>query len=198
MNVIVYAEPIDPTVKITALTVGFFDQTGKGGSLPAPQIATMPITTILPLGVGEYRLRVAATDSTGKSGAVDVPVNTALVGTGPIKLGGLLLGATTEKGVAPRVTFTSEEKVIAALDIFGTFTDQISAKFELAKTDIGPALQTLGAAGGGATNEPDKISIFGEIPIAKLEPGDYVIRVIVEMKGSPEVRTMRSFRKLAK
>ena len=198
MNVLVYAEPVDPTVKITAMTVGFFDQAGKGGSLPAPQIANLPITTLLPLGIGEYRLRVAATDSTGKSGAVDVPVNTALVGTGAIKLGGLLLGAQTEKGVAPRVSFSTEEKVIAALDIFGTFTAQISAKFELAKTDVGPAIQTLGAAGGGATNEPDKISIFGEIPIAKLEPGDYVIRVIVQMQGAPEVVTMRSFRKLAK
>jgi hypothetical protein len=199
MNVLVIAEPVDPTVKITAMRVGFFDQAGQGSSTDAPQIATYPITTALPLGVGPYRIRVAATDASGKSGAVDIPVDTTLTPAGPLKLGGLLLGAPTPTGsLKPQVVFSTEEKVLAYLEMYGQITGNISAKFELAKSDTGPAITTLPPAGGGPTNEPDKFQINGDIPIAKLEPGDYVIRVLVQLEGQPEGRVLRTFRKVAK
>jgi hypothetical protein len=70
MNVLVQAEPIDPSVKIAAMKIGFYDANGKGNTLdPASALTTFPITTLVPVGVGQYRIRVAATDSTGKSGA---------------------------------------------------------------------------------------------------------------------------------
>jgi len=199
LNVLVMAEPVDPTVKIKEMSVGFFDQEGKGGSTAPTQIATYPITTVLPLGSGQYRLRVAAVDTNGKSGAVDVTVNTALTTAGPLKLSQLLFVAPNEKGVmAPRLTFSTEDKATVVLEMYGTPTAAVSAKFELAKTDIGAALKTLQPTGGGPTNEPDKFQIVGEIPLADLAPGDYVVRVIVQMEGQPEGRVSKTFRKIAK
>jgi len=199
MNVFVFAEPVDPATKITAMSIGFFDQTGKGGSIPAPSLTTSPITTLLPLGAGEYRIRVAATDSTGKSGAVDVTINTALTLAGPLKLGGLLLVTPNDKGEnKPRLMFSTEDKIVATLEMFGQITAPIGAKFELARTDVGPAINVYPTSSGGPTNEPDKFQINGEIPIGNLEPGDYVIRAIVQMEGQPEGRVMRTFRKIAK
>lgn len=199
MNMLVFAEPVDPTVKIAAMRIGYFDQANKGASTDAPQVATYPIAMgPLPLDAGRYRVRVAATDTSGKSGAVDVTVNAALTPAGPLKLGSLLLGAPTEKGMSPRVQFSSEEKIIAYLEMFGQITGGISVKFELAKSDSGPAITTLQATGGGPTSEPDKFQINGEMPIAKLEPGDYVLRAVVQMEGQPEGKVLRTFRKIAK
>jgi hypothetical protein len=197
MTVMVLAEPVDPTVKIAAMRVGFFDQANKGGSLDAPQIATYPITTALPLAPGQYRIRVAATDTSGKSGAVDVMVNAALSTAGPLKLGGLLLGAQTEKGMSPRLHFSTEEKVLAYLEMYGQITGPMRVGFELAKSDTGPAIATV-QANGGQTNEPDKFILNGEMPIANLEPGDYVLRAVVQMEGQPEGKVLRTFRKVAK
>jgi hypothetical protein len=98
MTVFVFVQPLDPTVKLNAVRVGYFDASNKGGSLDAPQTATYPITTLLPLNVGQYRIRVAATDASGKSGAVDVNLNTALIQAGPFKISGLLTGSPDEKG----------------------------------------------------------------------------------------------------
>ena len=50
------------------------------------------------------------------------------------------------------------------LQLYGQFTAQIGGKFELAKSDTGPALDTYPPAGVGPTEEPDKLQVFGEVP----------------------------------
>jgi len=199
MNVLVMAAPADTTAKITAMRVGYFDSTNKGVSLDAPQILTYPIATVIPLDPGQYRIRVAA-QAGGKSGAVDVDVNASLTTAGTLKMSGLLLGALDEKGgLKPRLIFTpTEEKLQAFFELYGTPTAEVTLKVELAKTDAGPALKTFQPTGGGPTEEPDKFSVVTEIPIKDLEPGDYVIRISMQMKGQPEGKIMRSFRKVAK
>jgi hypothetical protein len=180
------------------LSVGYFDQTNKGGSLPAPQLVTYPISTLLPLDQGQYRIRVAA-QAGAKSGAVDIDVNTAPTAAGPLKMSGLLLGTPDAKGaLTPRLVFTTEEKLLAFFEMYGTPTAQVNLTVDLAKTDAGPAVATFKPTGGGATEEPDKFAVVTEIPIKDLEPGDYVIRITMKMEGHPEGKIMRTFRKAAK
>jgi hypothetical protein len=199
MTVLVQAEPVDPTVKITSMKVGFFDANNKGGSTDPKQIATYPITVPMSVAPGQYRVRVAAQDSAGKSGAVDVSLNTTLVTAGPLKLSNLLIGAPQgDNGLRPQLTFTNEPEIRVFFEMYGPLTAGISAKFEVAKSDNGPAIETYMVAGGGATNEPDKFQVFGKIPIDKLAPGDWVVRAVVQMEGQPEGKAIRTFRKLAK
>jgi hypothetical protein len=198
MNVLVLASPVDPTVKITALRVGYFDAANKGASLDAPQIATYPITTVLPLDLGQYRIRVAA-QAGSKSGAVDIDVNTTPTSAGPLKMSSLFLGAPDAKGaMTPRLVFTTEEKLLAFFEMYGTPTAKVDLTVELAKTDAGPAIKSFQPTGGGATDEPDKFAVVTEIPIKDLEPGDYVIRITMKMEGQPAGKIMRTFRKTAK
>jgi hypothetical protein len=199
MNLIVQAEPVDPSVTISAMKIGFFDANNKGGSIDAPQVKTYPISAPMAVAAGQYRVRVAATDSAGKAGAVDVPVNTTLVTAGPLKLSNLLLGAAAgDKGMKPQLVFSNEPNVIVFLELYGQLSAGISVKFEIAKSDAGAATDTYPPAGGGPTNEPDKLQVFGQIPIDKLPPGDYVIRALVQMEGQPEGKVTRTFRKIAK
>lgn len=199
MNVLIQAEPVDPSVKITAMKVGFFDANNKGGSTDPKQIATYPITVPMSLANGQYRVRVAAQDSTGKSGAVDLNFSTALATAGPLKLSNLMIGAPQgDNGLKPQMVFTNEPEIRVFFEMYGQLTAGISAKFELATSDAGPAKETFMVAGGGATNEPDKFQVFGKIPIDKLPPGDYVVRAVVQMEGQPEGKSIRTFRKVAK
>jgi hypothetical protein len=199
-NILVQAEPVDPAVKINAMRVGYFDQaTNKGASLDSPKAASYPITTAFAVPAGQYRVRVAATDESGKSGAVDVTLNVGFTSAGPLKVSSLMIGAPQgASGLRPQLTFSTEEQVIVFLQIYGQLSAGISVKFEVAKSDTGPALSTYPPAGGGPTNEPDKLQVFGQIPIAKLEPGDYVIRAVVQMEGQPEGKALKTFRKVAK
>lgn len=199
MTVLVMAEPVDPAVKIAAMRIGFFDQSGKGSSTNPPQIATYPITTALPLNAGPYRIRVAATDASGKSGAVDVNIDTNLTQAGPLKLGGLMLGAPTEKGMSPRLLFSGEDKIQVMFELYGVITADAKMKvgFEVASSDTGPTT-TAYQPSAASQLQPDKFAIFGEIPIDKLAPGDYVIRAVAQLEGQPEGKVLRTFRKVAK
>jgi hypothetical protein len=202
MNVLVVAEPVDPAAKITAMRVGFFDANNKGASVDAPQIATYPITTVLPLAAGQYRIRVAATDASGKSGAVDIKLDTTFVSADPFRLSSLMLMAPNDKGGGtPKVQFSSEPKIIAMFEMYGILPPdpQMIVAFELAKTDTGEAIKpAFRPIGSMPTAEPDKFQIIGEIPIADLPPGDYVVRGIVQLKDHPMGKTIRTFRKIAK
>ena len=199
INVFVQVEPVDPAVKLTAVRVGYFDAANKGGALDVPKIGTYPVTQILPLAAGQYRVRVAATDSTGKGGAVDLNVNAGLTPAGTLKISGLMTGAPEgDKGMKPQLQYVSEPNVLVFLELYGQFTAQIGVKFEIAKSDAGPALDTYPPAGGGPTNEPDKLQVFGQVPIDKLAPGDYVIRAVVEVEGKAVGTAMKTIRKVAK
>jgi len=155
---------------------------------------------VLPLAAdpGKYRLRVAAVDANGRSGAVDYEINADFTPAGPLKLGGLLLAGPRGEGFAPQLLFTDESDLGLSIDLFGDLsTIKVGAKFEIAATPDGPALAE-GQPGGSGTTEPDRFVLSGKIPIAKLAPGDYVVRVIVQAEGHPEGRVTRTMRKVAK
>lgn len=208
MTVMVFAEPADPANKIKEMTIGFFDQAGAGGKINPPKLDSSPITTILPaLGVGQYRIRVAATDVNGKSGAVDIPLNTNLIPAGPAKLGSLMVGAPNGAGaMVPRVpVFTTEEKAMVMFELYAALGPETKAKlgFELASSDTGDKLngekvREIQPSGVNPTNEPDKFAVFGEISLKDLPPGDYVIRGLFQVEGQPAGRTIRTIRKVAK
>jgi hypothetical protein len=197
MNVLVQAEPIDPSVKITAMKVGFFDAAGKGGAVDPPQIANYPITVGLPVGIGQYKIRVAATDSTGKSGAVDIKIDTTPVQAGPFKLSGLMLLLKLPDGKqSPKLLFSKGDTITAMFELYGVIPPaaEMIVGFEIAPSDTAPATKTFRPTGSAPTNEPDKLTVFGEIPVADLPPGDYVIRAVVQLKDNPMGKTIRTLR----
>jgi hypothetical protein len=95
--------------------------------------------------------------------------------------------------------FSNEEKIWVMFEMYGipAADAKMRVGFELAVPDA-PKPQTFRPIGMLPTNEPDKFQIFGEIPIAKLAPGDYAISGIVQQEGQAEGRVTRTIRKVAK
>ncbi|HEX5070860.1 MAG TPA: hypothetical protein VFV78_11660 [Vicinamibacterales bacterium] len=198
MNVLVQAEPVDPSVKLTAMKIGFFDAAGKGTVVDATQVATYPITTGLPVGAGQYRIRVAATDSTGKSGAVDIKLDTSPVPAGPFKISGLMLLLTKDGTNSPRLQFTEGDTVTVMFEMYGILSAApMIVGFEYAPVEDLTKAKTFRPSGQQATSEPDKFQIFGQLP-AGLAPGDYVIRGIVQQQGAEKGQSVRTIRILKK
>ena len=159
MTALVFTEPVDPANKIAALSIGFFDQNGQGGTVPAKddQLKAATVSMPLQLNAGQYRIRVAATDATGKAGAVDINVNTALTTAGPFKMSSMMSGAETEAGRVPRMIFSNEEKIWVMFEMYGipSADAKMRVGFEIVVPDA-PKPQTFRPIGMLPTNEPDK------------------------------------------
>jgi len=200
LGVMVMAEPVDPSVKITAATAGLVDASGKipvQSSADEKQLGGRPMVLLFAATQGTYRLRFAAVDGAGRSGAVDQEIVAELTPDGPLKLGALVLTAFRNNAAVPALTYRDEEKIVGVMEMYGQVTGQVSARMELASSLDGPALSTT-QPGGRQTSEADKFILTGEIPIASLAPGDYVVRAFVKLEGQPEGKVIRTFRKLPK
>lgn len=200
IKILVVAEPMDPSVKLTAAAAALVDAKSRLTSqwtARSEELARYPVITALIGEPGPYRLRFAATDAAGRNGAVDYHVDAELVQAGPVKLSGLALGVAGPKGFAPVLQFSSEDSAIAYLELYGQPTPDLRAGIELAATPDGPAL-VQAQVQGSTTAEKDRFILTGVIPIAALAPGDYFVRAVVGVEGQPEGRVSRTLRKVGK
>jgi hypothetical protein len=201
MAVFTMTEPIEPGVKLTALRAVLFDPaTSKSAFVAdanAQQLAARTVSLPMAVAPGRYRLRVAATDDKGRAGAVDHEVDTTLVPAGALKLGGLMLLSPRGESFSPVMEFANEPEIGVYAEMYGQLTAQVEARIELAQTVDGPAIDKA-QVGGSQSNEPDKFILNGKLPIAKLAPGDYVVRMVVKMGDAPEGRLVRTLRKTGK
>jgi len=151
-------------------------------------------TIVVPPGV--YRIRVAATDSTGRGGATDVEVAAEMTPAGTLKLSSLVLGLWRDNTFHPRLQFSTEPVVIAYLDVVGGVAGAPVAAFvEIARTANGPAISTSRLA-IESTSDPGRFQASAAVPIGALPPGDYVVRAIVGIDGQPMGRVTRVLRKV--
>jgi len=205
MTVLTMTEPVDPSVKFKELMVAVIDTSVTPNKIVFPskadekQLTARPVT--IPVSTdpgGKYRVRVAAIDEAGRAGAVDYDLAADLTPAGPVKLGGLMLLGPRGQSFSPQLLFSSEEEIGLYMELYGDLTgQQVSAKFDIAATAEGPALAET-QPGGQGTSEKDKFILNGKLPIAKLAPGDYVVRAIVKIGTEPEGRVYKTLRKVAK
>ena len=202
VGVMTLVEPVDPAVKLKELTAGVVDMNVTPNRITPykadeKQLAARPVSMIMDAPPGKIKVRVVALDESGKGGAVDVEVSTDLATGGPLKLGGILLVAPRGAAYSPALIFTDEAEIAFNFELYGDISAGVEAKVELAATPDGPALETT-KPGGQQTTEPDRFILQGKLPIAKLAPGDYVVRAIVNAAGQPPAKTYRTLRKVAK
>jgi len=203
LKIVAAAEPIEPAVALQAAAFGLFD--GKGrltaqSSANAKELSVLPFVAALPASQGPYLLRVAAIDVKGRPGTVDYRFRadlTTVSGPANLKLSGLVLGVTRSRGFEPRLQFGPEPQAVAIFEIYGTppRSSEITVRLELA-----PGEEETPILGAPATIRPgadaDSQIVMGTLPIASLEPGDYVVRAIVNVNGKSVGRVLRTIRKV--
>lgn len=196
IRILTLFEPTEPGTKLNAAMVGLFDQNGKltaQWTAQASDLAGQTSMAALIVPAGSYRMRVAATDASGKSGAVDVQVALGLVAAGPIQLGDLVLGRIGQSGPAPAMQFSTEEEAVAIVELYGRPTGPLKMYVEVLGAPGDPIQVPLSPA---ASSEQDKFLLSAKLPIGALKPGDYTVRAIVAVEGQPEAQVTRTLRKV--
>jgi hypothetical protein len=196
IKLVAIGEVADPAAKLTAAALGVYDAKGRltAQSTAAPEsLATTPLTFAVVIAPGPYRIRLAATDASGRAGTADYELTADLVAAGALKLSALLLGASVGT-FKPLLQFGSEPSAMVTFELYGKPPQQLPLKIELAESADGPGLLQVAPAGSG-TKDPDRFIVSATLPLESLAPGDYVVRAIVGTPESGQGRLTRTLRK---
>jgi hypothetical protein len=196
-RIVVFAEPLDRSAVFRSAAAGLFDAKGQlvsqwtSTAAPSPG----PILAGLSAPPGTYRLRVAAVDGAGRAGTADYFVEAALEAAGPLTLSAVMLGVMNNGALRPALEFTTEPNAVALLEIYGDHQGKpISATLEVAESINGPAVLTVPLP-VASTGDADRFVATASIPIDRLAPGDYVVRVTVSAQDRPQGRVVRTLRR---
>jgi VWFA-related protein len=199
LKVIAMAEPIEPGTALRSAAAALFDGNGRlsaQSTADATALSATPVITGLVAKPGAYRLRVAATDESGRAGTADYDLEAELASAGPLTLSSMMVGISRGGGFSPRLQFSDEPVALAYLEIYGqTNGAPVSIALEIATSPNGPAKLSIPGA-VAETRSPDRRLATAAIPIGGLPPGDYVIRAVVSMPGQPSGRVVRTIRKV--
>lgn len=199
LKVIAMAEPIESDTELRSASAGLFDENGRlsaQSTADATALSATPVITGLVAKPGAYRLRVAATDASGRAGTADYDLEAELAPAGPLTLSSMMVGISRGGGFSPRLQFGSEPVALAYLEIYGpTSGAPVSIALEIATSPNGPAKLSIPGA-VAETRSADRRLATAAIPIGGLPPGDYVIRAVVRMEGQPSGRVVRTIRKI--
>jgi VWFA-related protein len=201
LRIVALAEPIESDATLTTAAVGLINASGKlvaQWSAVQADLAARPLRAGLVAPAGLYRVRVAATDAIGRRGTADYELDASLTTAGPLQLSSLVVGLSRAGQFVPRLEFHGEASAMAHLEVYGGAAGTpVGALLEVSDSPNGKPLLAVRLI-LEATNEPDRFSAVGTIPIGALPPGDFVARAIVEVQGQPAGRVIRTFRKVVR
>ncbi|MCC7184815.1 MAG: hypothetical protein IT185_01140 [Acidobacteria bacterium] len=201
VRVVIMFDSPDPAVALADAIVGLFSEDGKlvaSRVMPAAELVGRTVTTALTVPAGSYRLRVAATEASGRGGSADFPVDAGLVRAGALTLSDLVLGLSRDGQFQPRLEFGAEATAMAHLELYGGREGaRVGVVFELARTLNGPALMSMPGA-FAATSDADRFLVTAAIPIGAMAPGDYVVRATVAELDQAGGRVVRPLRKVTR
>ncbi|GMV22382.1 MAG: hypothetical protein AMXMBFR57_23310 [Acidimicrobiia bacterium] len=188
MKLLALAEPVDPSVKFKSAAAGLYDPAGKliaQWTARPEELQRSPMVAALAMPAGQYRLRVAAVDTSGRAATVDYEVFARIADAGPAKIGGLMIGAAGGSGFAPIIRITNEQEVIAVFELYGRPAGPFGAIVEILDSPTAEKALVEAPPQPSATPVQDKFMFMAKLPVASLKPGDYVLRARLGFEGAP-------------
>jgi VWFA-related protein len=151
---------------------------------------------------GKYTLKLVAVDDAGRRGSVERVVNAALAKAGPIHATDLLVASAPADGgdapLAPAVsTDVTGDTLHGYLELFADAPEPLdvtSVTLEVAATQNSPPLQQTSVALRKPPDDARCRIVGAKLNIAKLPPGEYVARAVINVAGRRVGQVVRSFR----
>lgn len=187
IKVLVLAETLGTGTMTSAAFAVISESGGQGAewTADAADLAASPVVTAGAVQPGRYRVRVAAGDALGRSGAVDVLLDARLTDVGPLQVSSLMAGRLANGAFQPRLDFAGEDEVTGFLELYNVplLAGVPTVTLELAATPDGPAIASADA-GVAATAAADRRISRGTVAIpAGTAPGALFLRARILLDG---------------
>lgn len=196
----------EPEVQTLPLAWAQFALIAPSGAIVAEwkaegaDLAARPLMTATLAAPGAYRLRMAASELSGRRGAVDYEFDARLTPAGALAMGPLMFGGILNQAFEPILQPAADAAAIMAYaEVYGrpAAPDTLAARFEIAAAPDGPPVATIP---GSIRTTPanDRRAALGTIDLTTLTAGDYIVRAIVTLNGTELGRVSRTLRKAAR
>ena len=156
------------------------------------------LLTSVALDPGEYTLRLAAVDDTGRGGSVHASIN-ARLNKGPAGIGVsdlMLVPQPPVSGELPRprpTTVIDNETMSAMLELTGTdqgLLGKTKVTLQISDAENGNPLVNVEAR---QVQRGNVRAFAAQMRLGVLPPGEYIARAVVAPPGQPEMRVTRAF-----
>jgi VWFA-related protein len=200
LKIAVAVEPAETSVTLTAASFALVDATGKNAAQwreEGANVVLRPLLSGAAVPPGDYRLRVAAQDTSGRRGTVDYEFTAILSEAPPLKVGSLMTGQFDAGNFRPRLLLEPRDASVAGyVELYGLVPpgSMVAATFEIASSPNGPPLES--AVGTVlASADADRQVATADVPLAKVPAGDYVLRCVVTVNGQRIGAVSRTIRR---
>ena len=188
VKIMAVVEPTERGVKLASAVFGLIDDRNQlvvQWTANTRELATLPLVAAGEAVPGPYRLRVAAVDTSGRSGSAEYDLVARLTEAGPLLLSTMAVGTSRDGGFIPKLVFGTDQAAVVFFETYGLppKADSLTVRLELATSPEERALTT--AIPRIVTASDDRRMVIGALPIAPLAPGDYTIRAIISLDGRP-------------
>jgi hypothetical protein len=201
LKIVAIAEPVETADELVSASIGLVDSRGRltaQWTAEAEELKARPLAAALTAAPGNYRLRVAAVDASGRGGAADYDVDAHLIDAGPLKLSAVALGTVKNGQFAPVLSFRNEDAAVAYFEIYGSAkAGALSAWLEVTSGADRLPLGTVPLRVVQSADEDRRIAT-GVVPLGDLPPGDYLVEAVVGLADRPTGRARATLRKLAR
>jgi VWFA-related protein len=186
--------------------VGFViqDRSGRVVENPAAVSVTLaPVMNGVPgslqysggasLDPGEYTIKLAVAEG-DRVGSVEHQVHASLVDVGDVQLSELMVGGPADASdiLHPTVGYTvSFGALHGYLEAYGSHLERVAARYEIARSEDGQALLAADVPNRQAGG--DRALFTQVMAVAKLPPGEYVLRALLTVSGAPLKTLTRRF-----
>lgn len=201
IRLLIVGDTVEPDRALAWSEFGLFTPDGRMSaqwSESRDALAQRPFISGVIATEGQYRLRWAASELSGRRGTVDIDVDARFTAAGPFRLSALMLGRLTSETFVPVLQPADDATTVEwYAEIYG---DLAAGQTLTSRLDVTTSLtgQPLSSTEGRVLTSPDpsRRAMTGGVDVSALPAGDYLFRATLVVNGTDTGTVVRTFRKV--
>lgn len=201
IRLLIVGDTVEPDRTLAWSEFGMFAPDGRmtaQWSEARDGLAQRPFISGVVTAEGQYRLRWAASELSGRRGTVDIDVDARFTVAGAFRLSALMLGHLTADIFVPELQPAPEA---SSVEWYAEIYDELAAGQTLtSRLDVTTSLAgpPVSSTEGRVLTSPDpsRRAMTGRVDVSALPPGDYLFRATLIINGTDAGSVLRTFRKV--
>lgn len=201
IRLLIIGDTVEPDRGLAWSEFGMFTPDGRmtaQWSETGDALAQRPFISGVIATEGQYRLRWAASELSGRRGTVDIDVDARFTSADAFRLSALMLGRLTVDTFVPALQPAADATSVEwYAEVYGDLADgqTLTSRLDVATSSTGNPLSTTE---GRVLTSPDpaRRAMTGRVDVGALPPGDYLFRATLIVNGTDAGTVLRTYRKV--